>query len=59
MINTINRSDMTFAEYVASNKKKKKKEGDFNKGGVVKRKKKPKVTKKTYSRGSRKANYSG
>ena len=35
------------------------KEGDFNKGGVVKRKKKPKVTKKTYSRGSRKANYGG
>ncbi len=35
------------------------KEGDFNKGGVVKRKKKPKVTKKTYSRGSRKAKYNG
>ena len=35
------------------------KEGDFNKGGVVKRKKKPTVTKKTYSRGSRKANYNG
>jgi hypothetical protein len=35
------------------------KEGDFNKGGVVKRKKKPTVTKKTYSRGSRKAKYNG
>ena len=39
------------------------KEGDFNKGGVVKRKtkrkNKPKVTKKTYSRGSRKAKYNG
>ena len=35
----------------------------YNKGGVVKRKtkrkKKPKVTKKTYSRGSRKAKYNG
>ena len=39
------------------------KEGDFNKGGVVKRKtkrkKKPTVAKKNYSRGSRKAKYSG
>ena len=51
-------TDMTFAEYVASNKKKKK-EGDFNKGGVVKLKKKPKVTKKTYSRGFRKPKYNG
>ncbi len=39
------------------------KEGDFNKGGVVKRKtkrkKKPTVAKKNYSRGSRKAKYNG
>tara|TARA_R100000458_G_scaffold36272_2_gene33700 strand:+ start:1420 stop:1959 length:540 start_codon:yes stop_codon:yes gene_type:complete len=39
------------------------KEGDFNKGGVVKRKtkrkKNPTVAKKTYSRGSRKAKYNG
>ena len=63
---------MTFAEYEkslrAADRKAaeldryladRDKEGDFNKGGVVKRKKKPKVTKKTYSRGSRKANYNG
>ena len=35
------------------------KEGGFNKGGVVKRKKKPIVAKKNYSRGSRKAKYNG
>jgi len=65
-------TDMTFAEYEkslrAADRKAaeldryladRDKEGDFNKGGVVKRKKKPKVTKKTYSRGSRKANYNG
>jgi len=63
---------MTFAEYEkslrAADRKAaeldryladRDKEGGFNKGGVVKRKKKPIVAKKNYSRGSRKAKYNG